>query len=1123
MEDALKIYLKEVNRIKPATSEENKELFIRYKNGEDVYNEIYEKNLKLVVKFATNYAKKYSIDVLDAIQEGNIGLLTAIKKYDLSFDTSFSTYAYHWISQAITRAYKSKEQAIAIPENLYTKHNKIKEYIEEKEKEGKKPTNEQIMKDLNITKNTLESFFSYKGVLSLDQPIEEDMTLEAIIGIEENYYEIESNYDLKIYLYKMKHILTDIEYFCTYNSYINNLSKRQIAKMLMISHQLVQMHIKNSLEKIRKELKRNKKTPSIKEIEKEDLKPLNIETYILFKYLKRVLTEEEYYIYYNMKRGIKIVEENNVEKTYMKVSKIEKEFLTLPYEKRYDLAKQNEYVSSLFKIEPTYKPTTIKELYDNFKDKTYEEVLNENKEYIEKLSYQQIELLKKFFRHDISELTRQNIKDAELEINLMVLGYRKNTYINFETLFKTYKENKYLFKPKEKQTIEKFFYSSKQTRKQYYNPALEKLEKIYFGIPTSTEINLKNQDISDILKRYPKRFSEEEKELLTDVYFLKQTRKKIEKKYNLTRQQLTDKIKKLKIRIFNLKYELTEINKVNNEIYIKYLKDPYYDIKNRNLALEHFEKGKTYEQLEKEFNMSKYKISNSIMDIVRRIDQYRFKIVIPTYITEKELEEMKIHFTDIEINQIKDFYINHMDINEIYKKYNINQNKTRQLLQKARLLVDRIKTKGIEVAKEDYVKELNCHITDSVLDERERIFISYFYGIKYEENKEGKKLTKEEILSKLNISENILNHLKAITKLKIQKRKIGLLVPIYGHIKKEKLEEILKDKNLPITLEDRFLLENIKGINPGLSIEELSSKLNISKKSIPRKYNRAILNILKYKENEKNGTLSYEKDIKPLLKYFSKYDRNLIELYFNQNKTYEQLTKLTKETMDTIINRISIIKRKIMFLKVEHKETFDFDYARKVIEDETLPFYSNKELIKKIYELKTGESGEKPLSYPEIIKKLNINISLSTICKIFDQFLLAVCKHKIGVRKEKELTKEEIRYFYENTKLKEEEKQIFVRYLSKKTSSQYNMRNSKLDNINYIILKYQNKLPINMTKKEDLEEALKYNLSQKTRKTVLSLLGKTEQDSLSGKEIEKIIRILTPIYLKEKEKIKIKS
>ena len=58
MEDALKIYLKEVNRIKPATSEENKELFIRYKNGEDVYNEIYEKNLKLLGKFATNYAKK---------------------------------------------------------------------------------------------------------------------------------------------------------------------------------------------------------------------------------------------------------------------------------------------------------------------------------------------------------------------------------------------------------------------------------------------------------------------------------------------------------------------------------------------------------------------------------------------------------------------------------------------------------------------------------------------------------------------------------------------------------------------------------------------------------------------------------------------------------------------------------------------------------------------------------------------------------------------------------------------------------------------------------------------------------------------------------------------------------
>lgn len=144
-------------------------------------------------------------------------------------------------------------------------------------------------------------------------------------------------------------------------------------------------------------------------------------------------------------------------------------------------------------------------------------------------------------------------------------------------------------------------------------------------------------------------------------------------------------------------------------------------------------------------------------------------------------------------------------------------------------------------------------------------------------------------------------------------------------------------------------------------------------------------------------------------------------------------------------------------------------------------------------------------------------MSISVIIRYNDQFMLSLCKHKLGFRKEKEISHEEIEDFYKNTKLSSSENQIFKRYLERK-EIRYVTRNSKLDNINYIILKHQNKLPINLSNRRDLEKVLKYSLTKKTKRVVLTLLGRTEQDTLSGKEIEKILRLLTPIYKKEKIK-----
>lgn len=1111
MEDSLKLYLKEIGP--SATSEENRDLFTRYKNGEDLYQKIYEKNLRLVVKYALSYAYKHNLDPLDTIQNGNLGLAIAIQKYDLSKGISFSTYATNWILQSIARENRKTSKTIRLPDYLYDIHSKIRQYITEIEEEEKRtPPKEELKEKLSVTDDIIESFYNFKDITSLDKEIDEDMALKNIIGKEENYDEVESNIDLKIYLYKLKLVLTNLEYFCIYNAYIENKTIKEIAQMFKVSSQLIRQHIKNGLEKSKRELSRNKKIP-IKEIEKLNLIPFSIEEYILLRYIKKTLTEEEYYIYYQVRIKGKNLDEiyiENIEKLYLNICMKEQEFNLLDKDTKFNLSKGPGPISSLFDIEPSYKEIPLKEVYTFFKEKTFEEI---EKEYLETLNYKQIELLKRFFYHDVSSIDKKDIKEAEKEINLKLLGYRKSPILDFNILFETYRENRHMFSSKEKQVLDKLFLEDKIGISSYLIRILEKLEKIYFGIYNFKEIHFKISDIEELLERYPDKLKKD-KEFITDVFLLKLTRKKLEEKYNLSRHQLIGKIKNMKIKLFNLKYDLKKDNKKELTDYIEYLKDSAYDIKNRNLALDYFN-GMTYDELKEKYHISKTSVSNSIMDVIRRIEQYHFKITIPTYITEKELELLQ-RLGEEEVEILRDYYINRLEFNEVLKKYNIEEKTLKKLMKQAHNIISNQKVKEIKLKIDDYIEELDCHISDSVLEEKERVFVSYFYGIKYAQNTNGIKLDKDEILRLLGITDNIYYHLVRITTLKIKKRKAGLLNPIYGNITQKELIELLKDKNLPITEEDKILLSVLKGINKDIKVEELETVLNISTKSIQRKYNRAVLNILKYKESKINGNISYEKDIKPLLKYFSKYDTNLIELYFNQNKSYEKIQNITNETRDHIINRLQIIKRKIVCLIEENTDSFDFEYARRTVNDDTIPFYSDISLARMIYELRSGELG-KPLSYEEIKEKLNLKMSISVIIRYNDQFMLSLCKHKLGFRKEKEISHEEIEDFYKNTKLSSSENQIFKRYLERK-EIRYVTRNSKLDNINYIILKHQNKLPINLSNRRDLEKVLKYSLTKKTKRVVLTLLGRTEQDTLSGKEIEKILRLLTPIYKKEKIK-----
>lgn len=177
LDDSLGMYLSEIGNIPLLTPEEEKQLFIKYKRNNDIkaYKKLCESNLRLVVSVAKRYTG-LGIDFMDLIQEGNIGLINGIKKFDLSKNCKLSTYATWWIRQSISRYILNKGRMIRIPVHLIEAINKIKKIKLEytSVNGGKIPTVEELKKISGFSKNVIEKCLLYeKDAISFDEPVGE--------------------------------------------------------------------------------------------------------------------------------------------------------------------------------------------------------------------------------------------------------------------------------------------------------------------------------------------------------------------------------------------------------------------------------------------------------------------------------------------------------------------------------------------------------------------------------------------------------------------------------------------------------------------------------------------------------------------------------------------------------------------------------------------------------------------------------------------------------------------------------------------------------------------------------------------------------------------------------------
>lgn len=174
--DSIKTYLKEISRRPLLTLEEEQELANKIAQGDNSAREMFiESNLRLVVSIAKKYTG-YGLSLSDLIQEGNFGLMTAVDKYDVSRGFKFSTYAIHWIRQAITRAIANKGRNIRIPIYTYEKiktYKKIAAHLETKL--GRQPTINEIAEEMELSINEVVRLHKLQNdTLSINKLVGED-------------------------------------------------------------------------------------------------------------------------------------------------------------------------------------------------------------------------------------------------------------------------------------------------------------------------------------------------------------------------------------------------------------------------------------------------------------------------------------------------------------------------------------------------------------------------------------------------------------------------------------------------------------------------------------------------------------------------------------------------------------------------------------------------------------------------------------------------------------------------------------------------------------------------------------------------------------------------------------
>lgn len=313
-EDSLKVFRREINKYDVFNETEQKELLKKYHETGDkeLLDLLLKHNLRLAVMVARKHIyNRKSMELIDLIQECSISLILAIENYDENKGASFYSYATQVMENNIKTEIFKKDRVIKIPAYLQILNLKKNKYvINFYEENSRYPMDEEIKQELQITDESLGylktiSNYDIKSLNDINLLDEDKDELQEFIPItDENLKEVESRIDDLIIMRAAKEILTEEEYYIIYYRKIseNNLTLKELGKILDIEGESVRIKEKRALEKLKRCIERKKQQVlekyRIVDLEREGLKPLELDKKCLFLYLKENLNSEEYYYIY---------------------------------------------------------------------------------------------------------------------------------------------------------------------------------------------------------------------------------------------------------------------------------------------------------------------------------------------------------------------------------------------------------------------------------------------------------------------------------------------------------------------------------------------------------------------------------------------------------------------------------------------------------------------------------------------------------------------------------------------------------------------------------------------------------------------------------------------------------
>lgn len=266
--DSIKIYMSDISRYPRLSQEEVDEKIKEMKSAEGkvkikIRNEIVNANLRLVVHIAKKYST-YNIPFLDIIQDGNVGLITAVEKYNPAVKAKFSSYCVYWIVTHINRGIENRGQLIRLPNYIFEDLSKMRKTMSEFLVEmDRYPNDEELEKITGINMKYINAAMQTQDVLSLDQPASEydELTLSNIIA-DEKALAPDKELEKSIFMEEVNQIISGLserEEFIIRNrfGYFKDEEARppktliEIAGMLNISRERVRQIEKKVLAKIR--------------------------------------------------------------------------------------------------------------------------------------------------------------------------------------------------------------------------------------------------------------------------------------------------------------------------------------------------------------------------------------------------------------------------------------------------------------------------------------------------------------------------------------------------------------------------------------------------------------------------------------------------------------------------------------------------------------------------------------------------------------------------------------------------------------------------------------------------------------------------------------------------------